>query len=58
MGNCYISNKQTTGKRRELHNKELNDLSTSHPIVLGVKKSRRMRCEGHVARMAGEDRCI
>jgi hypothetical protein len=35
---------------RKLHNEELNDLYSS-PIIVRVIKSRRMRCEGHVARM-------
>ena len=35
---------------RKLHNKELNDLYSSLNIVR-VKKSRRMRWTGHIARM-------
>jgi hypothetical protein len=35
VGNYYIHNTHTTGERRKLHNKELNDLSTSHPILFG-----------------------
>jgi len=38
------------GECRKLHNEELNDLYSSRNIVL-VNKSRRMRWEGHVARM-------
>ena len=39
-----------TGGWRRLHNEELNDLSSSRNIVR-VIESRRMRWEGHVARM-------
>jgi hypothetical protein len=35
---------------RKLHNEELNDLCCS-PSIVQVKKSRRMRLAGHVARM-------
>jgi hypothetical protein len=35
---------------RKLHNEELNDLYSS-PNIVQVIKSRRMRWEGHVARM-------
>ena len=35
---------------RKIHNKELNDLYSSHNIVRGIK-SRRVRWTGHVARM-------
>ena len=45
-----------TGKRRKLHNEELNDLySTSH--IFRVIKSKRIKWAGHVARM-GERRGI
>jgi hypothetical protein len=45
---------EETGEWRRLHNEELNDLYPSQNIVR-VNKSRRMRWEGHVARM-GERR--
>ena len=41
---------EVTGKRRKLHNEELNDLYCSHSIFR-VIKSRRMRWAGHVAFM-------
>jgi hypothetical protein len=41
---------EATGKWRKLHNEELNDLYSS-PNIIQVIKSRRMRWEGHVARM-------
>jgi hypothetical protein len=41
---------EVTRERRKLHNEELNDLY-SLPNILRVIKSRRMRWEGHVARM-------
>jgi hypothetical protein len=41
---------EVTGEWRKLNNGELNDLYSS-PNIVGVLKSRRMRWEGHVARM-------
>jgi hypothetical protein len=41
---------KVTGECRKLHNDELNDLYSS-PNIIRMIKSRRMRCEGHVARM-------
>jgi hypothetical protein len=43
-----------TGEWRKLHNEELNDLC-SLPNIVRVVKSRRIKWEGHVARV-GEDR--
>jgi hypothetical protein len=45
---------EVTGDWNRLHNEELNDLYSS-PNIVPVIKSRRMRWDGHVARM-GEDR--
>jgi hypothetical protein len=45
---------EITGGWRKLHNEELGDLYSS-PGIIGMIKSRRMRWEGHVARV-GERR--
>jgi hypothetical protein len=39
-----------TGEWRKLHNEELRDLYSS-PSIIRIKKSRRMRWAGHVARI-------
>jgi hypothetical protein len=41
---------EVTGDWRKLHEEELNDLYTS-PNIVRLKKSRRLRWAGHVARM-------
>jgi hypothetical protein len=47
---------EVTGEWRKLHNEELHNLYSSPDIIRQVK-SRRMRWEGHVARM-GEERKV
>jgi hypothetical protein len=47
---------EVTGEWRKLHNEELHNLYSSPDIIRQVK-SRRMRWEGHVARM-GEERNV
>jgi hypothetical protein len=42
--------REEDGSWRKLHNDELHSLYSS-PNILTVIKPRRMRCEGHVARM-------
>jgi hypothetical protein len=41
---------EVTGEWRKMHNKKLHDLYSS-PCIIRIIKSRRMRWEGHVARM-------
>jgi hypothetical protein len=41
---------EATGGWRKLHNEEFNNLYSS-PSIIRMIKSRRMRLEGHVARM-------
>ena len=41
---------EVTGEWKKLHNEELNDVYSS-PNIVRVIKSRKMRWEGHVARM-------
>jgi hypothetical protein len=43
-----------TGEWRKFLNEELRDLYSS-PSIITIIKSRRMRWEGHVARMGGEE---
>jgi hypothetical protein len=42
---------------RKLHNQKLCDLYSS-PSIIRMTKSRRMRWEGHVTRMGGEEECL
>ena len=48
--------REVSGEWRKLHNEALNDLYSS-PNIVWVRKSKRMRWAGHVARM-GEGRGI
>jgi hypothetical protein len=60
---CRINNRcsgpkreEVTGQQKELHSEELNDLYSSPNIQVII--SRRMRLDGHVARMGEGKRCI
>jgi hypothetical protein len=44
---------EVTGEWRKLHNEELRDLYSS-PSIIRIIKLRRMRWEGHVARMGAK----
>jgi hypothetical protein len=52
--NRVLRRDEVMGEWRKLHNEELHDLYSSTSIIR-IIKSRRMRWEGHVARM-GEKR--
>jgi hypothetical protein len=54
---CGPKRDEVTGGWRKLHNEELHDLYSS-PSIIRIIKSRRMRWEGHVARMGGTGACI
>ena len=47
---------EVKGEYRRLYNEELYDLYSS-PDIIRLIKTRKMRWEGHVARMEGEDMC-
>jgi hypothetical protein len=51
--NIWTKKDEVTGGWRKLHNEELHDLCSS-PSVIRFIYSWRMRCMGHVARMAEE----
>jgi hypothetical protein len=48
---------EMTGDWRKLHNEELHNLYSS-PSIIRMVKSRRMRLEGHLTRMGGEEECV
>jgi hypothetical protein len=56
LSRIFGPRREEDGSWRKLHNDELHSLYSSLNIA-GVIKSRRMRWEGHVARM-GEGRCV
>jgi hypothetical protein len=45
-----VCEREVTGEWRKLHNEELHDLYSS-PSIIRKMKTRRMRWEGHVARI-------
>jgi len=47
---CGLKREEVVGGWRRLHNEGLHNFYTS-PNIMRVIKSRRMRCEGHVACM-------
>jgi hypothetical protein len=52
-----LKRNEVTGEWRKLHNEELRDLYSS-PSINRIRKSRRMRWAGNVARMGGEEECV
>jgi hypothetical protein len=56
LRNIFGPKREEDGSWRKLHNDELHNLYSS-PNIVRVIKSRRMRWEGHVARM-GEGRGV
>jgi hypothetical protein len=48
---------ELTGGWREMHNEKLRNLYSS-PRIIRMIKSRRMRWDGHVARMGAKKDCI
>jgi PAS domain-containing protein len=48
---------EVTGDWRKLHNEELHDFYSS-PDIIRMIKSRRMRWEGQVELIGGEEECI
>jgi hypothetical protein len=49
--------REEDGSWRKLHNDELHNMYSSTNIVI-VIKARRLRWEGHVARMEERERCL
>jgi hypothetical protein len=45
---------EVTGSWRKLHNEELHNLYSSPSVIRMIKLRRRMRWEGHVARMVSK----
>jgi hypothetical protein len=52
-----LSRNEVTGGWRKLHNEELRNLYSS-PTISRVIKSRRMKLEGHLARMGEKGMCM